>query len=548
MGRWFFAMLLLTGCSPDGKKNDIDAGSQNEVPEGAVPFPDDLPSVVINEVQAGNDSTWQDDDGYLPDWLELYNAGSEPVDLSRLELYDRSGARWTPQTGTLAPGEILFLVADGLDTDGHLPFFIGSDGEELTLLADGWQIDAVFVGEIGDDLSLARYPDGGDWFPTATPSPEESNREPSATLDPRDGVFTTDRIFRMDVTLTQQAFNTMNSWSEVEVPCELEIDGIHYPQVSIRLKGSASFDLMDGKPAFKIDMNEYVPGTRFRQLKAIMLNNGNVMDPTRVRDHITYSLAREAGLAAPRVGWVEMYVNDVYYGIYMNIETHDDVMMAKYWPGQEETGMLFEPAWGGASDFGQNSIAFDREEGSDNPPQASIDAMNRLDQIVQGAATDANITAMWEVLDRSFLYYMAWEGVINHTDGYKAPNNWRFYVNGDTNKVHYIPAGAEWTWDFAVQPWWFGGRVANFCTDNTSCEREYAQKLLEVAQMVEDMNLSQEFADVSQWLDPVIAQDPRSPHSMNGVANARSSTTTRIAQNPGDIRQDVCARYPGICP
>jgi len=540
-----FMVALLVGCSPNGQDGDLTPSDR--VPDDIPKVPDDLPTVVINEVQAVNDSTWQDDAYDTPDWVELYNFGDEPVALNRLVLFDRSGEEWRPGAGTIGPGEVFFVTADGIGEEGQLPFLIGSSGEELTLMGDGWQIDAVDLGELPADLSLARFPDGGEWFPTATPSPDAPNTEPSETLDPRDAVFTTDRVFRIDVTMSQQAYNIMNSWSELEVPCELDIDGIHYPEVSIRLKGSASFDLMDGKPAFKIDFNEYVPGTKFRNLKAIMLNNGNVMDPTRVRDHITYSLARNVGLAAPRVGWVEMYVNDTYYGIYMNIETHDDVMMDKYFPDQPD-GMLFEPEWSGAFDFGQNRIDFDREEGPETPPMDSVNAMERLDAIVQGPATDAKIVEMWEVLDRDFLYYMAWEGVINHTDGYKAPNNYRFYVNSDTHKVHFIPAGAEWTWDFAVQPWWFGGNVAEFCTQNVGCEREYAEKLLEVAQRVEDMDLSQEFADVSAWLDPVIQQDPRSPHNQFSVASARSSTATRIAQNPGDIRQDVCARYPAICP
>ena len=540
MLRHLTLMTLALGCAEvtppaDGPRGDTDA---------LITRPADLPMVVINEVQAVNDSTWQDASLDTPDWLELYNAGDETVELSRLSLHDRSDASWSPDSGTLAPGEVLFLDAGA---DGALPFRIGSSDEELTLTADGWVIDTVSLGEQLPDRSLARFPDGGDWFPTAAPSPDAPNPEPSASLDPSDALFTTERVVRIDVTLTPQAYNTMNSWTELEVPCALDIDGIHYEEVSIRLKGSASFDLMDGKPAFKIDFNEYVPGTRFRTLKAIMLNNGNVMDPTRVRDHITYTLAREAGLPAPRVGWVELYVNDQYYGIYMNIETHDDIMMDRHFPDQPD-GLLFEPEWQTLGDFGHNSIAFDREEGPDDPPEASVQAMQRLDAIVQGPAGDDQIDEMWEVLDRDFLTYMAWEGVINHTDGYKAPNNYRFYVNGDTHKIHFVPAGAEWTWDYAVNPWWFGGNVATFCLQNANCEREYAEKLLEIAQMVEDLDLAQEFSDVSQWLDPVIQQDPRSPHSASTVTSARTSTTTRIAQNPGDIRSEVCGRFPSLCP
>jgi len=45
--------------------------------------------VVINELMASNDMTMSDQDGDFDDWIELYNTGTETVDLSGYSLLDR---------------------------------------------------------------------------------------------------------------------------------------------------------------------------------------------------------------------------------------------------------------------------------------------------------------------------------------------------------------------------------------------------------------------------------------------------------------------------
>ncbi|MEX0944573.1 MAG: lamin tail domain-containing protein, partial [Balneolaceae bacterium] len=44
--------------------------------------------IVINEIQASNSETIFDDDGDAGDWIELYNSGSESVDLTGYGLSD----------------------------------------------------------------------------------------------------------------------------------------------------------------------------------------------------------------------------------------------------------------------------------------------------------------------------------------------------------------------------------------------------------------------------------------------------------------------------
>ena len=538
--------LLLTSCtqqSPQVQSRPVTTETTPTVPLPAV-------QVIINEVMSNNESTAQDETFAMPDWVELLNTGDVAIELSRLALWDSSEDPWIPREGVLQPGAYLLLFADDSAVQNHLPFRLNSvDGDELHLAVDSEVVDSVEFGPMPEDVAYARLPDGGDWALTAEATPEATNPAlPSPTLDPSELLFVADHFTIIDLQLTPANYNTMNSWSEVEVPCEMTIDGVYYENISVRLKGSASFDLMDGKPAFKLDLNEYVPGQEFRGLKAFMLHNGNVFDPTRARDFITYKLAREAGIAAPRVGWIKLTINGFDYGLYINVETHDDRFIERYWPGQGTTGMLFEPDFAGSADFGTNNIDFDYEEGPVGGDPLSIASIVTLNDVVKRSANDVNIAEMWTVLDDDFLTYMAWEAVINHSDGYRAPNNWRFYVNATTRKIHFVPSGAEWTWSWEPDLWYFGGDVAQFCVDNLGCREAYAAEVLRVADLVQTLDLEGDFDAISTWLSPEIDADIRSPHSTSQVSNARSDTWTRLQQNPNQVRDSVYTAFPGLMP
>lgn len=107
------------------------------------------PNIRINEFLASNQSTngLLDEDGELEDWIELYNAGAEAVDLNGWSLSDDADepGRWVFPTRLLNPGTYLVVYASGKDrrptapgSKLHTNFRLGSDGEYLGL----WNADA----------------------------------------------------------------------------------------------------------------------------------------------------------------------------------------------------------------------------------------------------------------------------------------------------------------------------------------------------------------------------------------------------------------------
>lgn len=139
------------------------------------------PPVVINELMASNYGVVADPDfGDYGDWLELYNTGTDTVDLSGFFLTDDRAEPFAwriPDGQILAPGAFLVIWADDENTGLHTSFRLSADGEEVALYdRAGRLVDAHVFGEQTTDVSIGRVPDGGPtWRFLAAPTPGAPN-------------------------------------------------------------------------------------------------------------------------------------------------------------------------------------------------------------------------------------------------------------------------------------------------------------------------------------------------------------------------------------
>ena len=101
--------------------------------------------LVINEFIAENDGGLRDVDGDTPDWIEIYNQSSAPVNLAGWALTDTRTnlAKWVFPDTTLNGGAFLVVFASGKNRavsgeELHLNFQLANSGEYLALVnADG---------------------------------------------------------------------------------------------------------------------------------------------------------------------------------------------------------------------------------------------------------------------------------------------------------------------------------------------------------------------------------------------------------------------------
>ena len=113
------------------------------------------PTVYINEIMAENRS-YPNGDKQLCPWIELYNGGKKPADLSAWTLSDGSRTFVFPEGSTLDAGTFLVLSC-GKDS---LPLSL-SDGGTLELCdSQGKPADAFAFPALECDQSLARQTDG----------------------------------------------------------------------------------------------------------------------------------------------------------------------------------------------------------------------------------------------------------------------------------------------------------------------------------------------------------------------------------------------------
>jgi len=143
------------------------------------------PTLVINEFMADNKTSIQDpaEPGDFPDWIELYNTGTQPVSLNNLYLSDEIDNPTLfplPQGLTLAPGAFLLFYADGSPEQGplHTNFKLNDAGEHLGLYGavGSYAIDAELFIRLPADTAYGHLPDGaGAWQMLVCPSPGAPN-------------------------------------------------------------------------------------------------------------------------------------------------------------------------------------------------------------------------------------------------------------------------------------------------------------------------------------------------------------------------------------
>jgi hypothetical protein len=150
-----------------------------------IPEPEPVQNIFINEVMAKNTSGLTDESGEFEDWIELYNGGTDTIELAGLYLSDTIPAinGWRipegfPRQTRLGPNGFVVFVADKELFEGllHADFKLDKDGDEVALLQrigeDTIIIDQLRFGVQNGNISYGRFPDGSAEFkfmPVNTP-------------------------------------------------------------------------------------------------------------------------------------------------------------------------------------------------------------------------------------------------------------------------------------------------------------------------------------------------------------------------------------------
>ena len=145
-----------------------------------------ISGLVLNEFSAGKSAA--DNFGEMEDWMELYNGGSNPIDLSDILITDdltfknkytlnKNGQPWI-----LQPDTYQLLWADDQLTQGkeHLPFKLSSSGDDIGIYHvagfDTLKVADLSYDALSPNTSMARIPNAtGPFEITAKITPNATN-------------------------------------------------------------------------------------------------------------------------------------------------------------------------------------------------------------------------------------------------------------------------------------------------------------------------------------------------------------------------------------
>ena len=141
--------------------------------------------LIISEVQPANAGELLDDDGHCPDWIELWNASAEPLEVTGWYLTDDPHEldKWEFPALVVSAGERIVVFASGKDSDDidelHTNFKLAQEGDYLALVfADGQTVlQELFVGMPAGAHGQSFDTTTSEPRPLVAPTPGEMNSE-----------------------------------------------------------------------------------------------------------------------------------------------------------------------------------------------------------------------------------------------------------------------------------------------------------------------------------------------------------------------------------
>lgn len=255
-----------------------------------------------------------------------------------------------------------------------------------------------------------------------------------------------------------------NQGNEQYMMARIEIDGLVFDSIGVRLKGNSSYSHPNNKKPFRISFDEYIDDRRWDDLKGIHLNNC-WRDPSFMREKMHLDFLRDAGINAPRANYARVYLNDQLWGFYSLVE-HVDKRFLRTRYGNT-TGNLYKAIDGFGtslrSDFiwyGPNPSSYHsryelKTEESLNPFEdlvVMIDSLNNNPNTLTALPSVFNVNTYYRALAADILFA--------NLDSYiNGGRNFYFYNNPPTGKFEWI------VWDVSLS---MGGYSVSTGAENLS--------------------------------------------------------------------------------
>lgn len=395
-------------------------------------------------------------------------------------------------------------------------------------------------GDIDEDpTNIPGDTDTAEPIDTSPDTDTDTGAEDGHSYSEADFLFGVDMVHTVDLTISDAGIKSLKRDYKTYVEAAVVIDGEAVDSVGVRLKGSGSYQTLDGKAAFKIDFNRFVDDQEFHGLPKMTLNN-MTHDDAQVHELLSYKVFDMAGLPHNRVGYAWVTVNGEDYGLYSHVE-----MPCKGWmernfdtrDGREyEGGYPRYPESYDHADFKASEAGnFDLEIGED---VANADVIAAADEV--GAGGDDWDTRVDEVIDLDeYAAFQIGEAWVGQWDGYafaSASNNYRIFVDAEGDgRIRFLPSGFDWTF-YDYGNWGRSGSpVGRKCAQSTECAARLAAAAADFADKVDEDELEALHQEAWALIEPYVEADPRKVTNYNTIKRNQASVTSWIDGRSAEI-------------
>ncbi len=322
------------------------------------------------------------------------------------------------------------------------------------------------------------------------------------------------------------------------------------PLVGIRFRGNTS--RQSAKKSFKISFNTYNSRQSFFGLEKMNLN-GEHNDPSLIRSKLCWDLCRKSGVPAPRSNHILLYINDIFWGVYINVEQIDEEFAELRFGNKK--GNLYKCLYPADLNYkGQNpdlykSTSGDRRtyelktnETTDDYTDIAhfIDVLNNtpLTSLPAELEKVLNVGTLLQIIVLD-VFSGNWDGPFYNK------NNFYLYHNTATGKFEIIPYdldntfGIDWfnvDWaNRSVYKWspeWEERPLYSRVLSVPAYRKEYTRLFHNLLNSLADGNLIQKIGTLRNLYEPYISLDPFYPLNYGWTTtDFQNSFNTRLSSS-----------------